>query len=122
MRPAAQYNTQVDLEVFTPPAKDALGHVDPTATADWSDVATIWAKVVPKNSREFTRAGITDDEINRLVLVRFSPVTEDLTEQPADSLTRYRLDWRGRKLAVKYADLVDGESHEIIIQTKDGGT
>lgn len=58
------------------------GHQDPE-TGDiahgWTDLATVWAQVVPVSVREFLQAAAVQNEISARIVVRYSKVMSKVT-------------------------------------------
>ena len=57
--------------------------------AEWQDMATVWAQVVPLSVREYLQAAATQNEMSARVVVRYSKTTAAVT---ADDRLRHGAD------------------------------
>jgi SPP1 family predicted phage head-tail adaptor len=110
---AARRDTRISIEQLKAATEvSESGHVDETIDTNWGQIATRWAEVYTKGSREFFRGEQIASDVTHKVKIRWDKQLWARLVEPAATKMRVRIS--GRKLNLSGPPINDDEQNEYI--------
>ena len=101
---AGQLKHRVKIEKVTT-AKNAIGEDIET----WSELVTVWARIVPSGGREFDRAAVRFAELRLMLRIRYR----------SDVSAQHRIIFRGRTFDIMVVESIEEADRDLRLLCKE---